>query len=218
MDKFTNILNEKLKINKNTVKRSILFTDIVGSAKLWVSNPDEMIKALEKQSDLFYKLVEKTDGIIKKTIGDAYMISFKEIEESIEFAIELQKNIKETPIKIGKNNIQIRIGICYGNLHKSVNKIQNYELVDYFGNVVNTAARIEGKVCKPGNVAFTSFINDIDVKDMLKDYDVDCIKFKNDGDEVKRSSRLLTDVHRYYYKDVKELKGLDEVTVYHIKL
>jgi len=218
MKKFTTILNEKMEIGKGTVKLSVLFTDIVDSAEKWRYSKEDMIKSLEQQSILFDNLSKKHKGIIVKSIGDAYMVSFKKIEDSIKFAIDLQNELKENPIKVNNKNINIRIGICYGEVHETIIELQGHKMIDYMGNVVNSAARIEGKVCKPGNIVFSSFDENIDVKDLLKDYKVDFIKFKNEGDETKRSSRLLTDVQRYYYKDIKELKGIKEIEVYHINL
>ena len=218
MKKFTTILNEKMEIGKGTVKLSVLFTDIVDSAEKWRYSKEDMIKSLEQQSILFDNLSKKHKGIIVKSIGDAYMVSFKKIEDSIKFAIDLQNELKENPIKVNNKNINIRIGICYGEVHETIIELQGHKMIDYMGNVVNSAARIEGKVCKPGNVVFSSFDENIDIKDLLKDYKVDFIKFKNEGDEAKRSSRLLTDVQRYYYKDIKELKGIKEIEVYHINL
>jgi len=218
MKKFTTIINEKMEMEKGTIKLSILFTDIVDSAEMWRDNKEDMMKALEQQSILFDNLSKKHKGIIVKSIGDAYMVSFKKIEDSIKFAIELQNELKENPIKVNNKNINIRIGICYGEVHETTIELQGHKMIDYMGNVVNSAARIEGKVCKPGNVVFSSFDENIDIKDLLKDYKVDFIKFKNEGDEAKRSSRLLTDVQRYYYKDIKELKGIKEIEVYHINL
>jgi hypothetical protein len=218
MKKFTNILNEKMEIEKGTIKMSILFTDIVDSAEMWRDNKEDMMKSLEQQSILFDNLSKKHKGIIVKSIGDAYMVSFKKIEDSIKFAIELQNELKENPIKVNNKNINIRIGICYGEVHETIIELQGHKMIDYMGNVVNSAARIEGKVCKPGNVVFSSFDENIDIKDLLKEHKVDFIKFKNEGDDVKRSSRLLTDVQRYYYKDIKELKGIKEIDVYQINL
>jgi len=218
MKKFTTILNEKMEIEKGTIKLSVLFTDIVDSAEKWRDSKEDMMKSLEQQSILFDNLSKKHKGIIVKSIGDAYMVSFKKIEDSIKFAIELQNELKENPIKVNNKNINIRIGICYGEVHETTIELQGHKIIDYMGNVVNSAARIEGKVCKPGNVVFSSFDENIDIKDLLKDYKVDFIKFKNEGDEAKRSSRLLTDVQRYYYKDIKELKGIKEIEVYHINL
>ena len=103
-------------------------------------------------------------------------------------------------IKVKNKNIEIRIGICYGEVHETTIELQGHKMIDYMGNVVNSAARIEGKVCKPGNVVFSSFSDNIDIKNLLKDYKIDITKFKNEGDEVKRSSRLLTDIQRYYYE------------------
>lgn len=218
MKKFTNILNEKIYINKDTINKSILFTDIIKSAEKWKDSKNDMMLALEEQSIRFDFFCKKHNGFIIKTIGDAYMVSFDTIKDSIEFAINIQKDLKENPIKVKNNNIKIRIGISYGPVYDTIVQVQNKSLIDFLGYTVNLASRIESNVCNPGNVTFASHLKNINIKDILKDYSVDVIRFKNEDNDVKRSARLLTDVQRYYYKDIEELKGINEIDVYHINL
>lgn len=205
-------------IKEDVLNKSILFTDIIKSAEKWKDSKEEMMLALEEQSIRFDSFVRKHGGFIIKTIGDAYMVSFDNIKNSIEFGIDVQNDLKNNPIKVKNNNVQIRIGICYGPVYDTVVQIQNTELIDYLGYTVNAAARIEGKVCDPGNIAFSSILKNINIKDLLKDYSVDVVRFRNEGDDTRRSARLLTDVQRYYYRDIEDLKGLEEIDVYHINL
>jgi len=215
-------INEKLSIkNDNIINISILFTDIVKSSELWRDHKNGMMEALEDQSVVFDRISKKYNGTIIKTIGDAYMIAFKTIEESIKCAIELQKKLNDNPIKINNKKIEIRSGICYGPVYETYIDIQGNKLIDYLGNTVNTASRVESKVCKPGNVVFSSIIKDIDndgIEKITEDYDVDMVSFNNTGDEIKSSSRLLTDVQRHTYKNIDELKGINKIDVYQIKI
>lgn len=215
-------INEKLSIKTdNTINISILFTDIVKSSELWRDHKNSMMDALEEQSVVFDKISNKFNGTIIKTIGDAYMIAFKTIEESIECGIELQKELNKNPIKIDKRKIEIRTGICYGPVYETYIDIQGNKLIDYLGNTVNCSSRIESKVCKPGNVVFSSIYKNINTKKIEKiteGYDVDMISFNNTGDEIKSSARLLTDVQRHTYKNIDELKGINKIDVYQIKI
>lgn len=218
----TENINEEIDINeKKTIDVAILFTDMVKSSNGWKNHPSEMINALEEQSIVIDKLVKANKGFICKTIGDSFMISFKKLEESIQCALDLQKELKENPIIIsGKTVTELRVGICYGPVFESKIKIQNTTLKDYFGNTVNTAARLESGVSKAGGVAFaitTEDASDIDVDSIIKDLNVELITFKNKGDEIRRSQRVLTDVHRHIYKNIDKLKGIDKIDVYNIK-
>jgi len=217
---FSQHINEskKKKYGMDIEERTILFTDIKGSSELWNKNEEKMFEALNIHEKQIVDLCEKYNAIILKSIGDAFMLSFKTLKESIDLAIELQHDLKENPIKIGSTSMQLRIGICGGEIYKKVFTRQGNKLEDYFGNVVNTASRMESKVSDVGGVAFAY---DGDVGDLeLDDYDVDVIDFKEDCRVVerKRSERLLTDAHNYMCKNVDELKGVDEVTAYKIKL
>jgi len=216
-------VTESINIHENkTIDVAILFTDMVGSSKLWKESTSEMIIAIEEQSKLVDKISKKYNGLVCKTIGDAFMVSFKKLEDSIQCGIEIQKSLKSNPIKItSKKDTELRIGICFGPVYESTVHIQNVNMKDYFGNTVNTASRVESGVSEAGEVAFaiTSINADqINLDLLLKDYKVELISFTNKGDEVKRSNRTLSDLHRHIYKNIKELKGIDKIDVFKIKL
>jgi class 3 adenylate cyclase len=216
------IINESIDIKSDkTIDVAILFTDMVGSSKLWKDDPENMIIALEQQSKLMDKTCKKFKGYICKTIGDAFMVAFDTIEDAIKCALFIQTELKDNPIPIGKQNTLLRIGICYGPVYSSKIKLQNNITIDYFGNTVNTASRIEGGVSPEGGIAFCITSEDaaeINLDSLLKGLNVDLISFTNKGDEVKRSNRTLTDIHRHIYKNIKQLKGIDKIDVFKIKL
>jgi len=221
-------LNESKKIKgTNTINKCILFTDIKGSSLMWKDDDVKMYNALLKHEDQMFELADKFNGIILKSIGDAYMVSFDELKDAIEFAIELQKDTIKNPIKVGKNKIELRIGFCYGEVHEYKSERQGKKLLDYFGNVVNTASRLESKVSDPGefSFAFQSKQTDKDKEEITKILDEKCKEFKIinytedcKDDKVNRSSRLLSDTHRYVCRSLNKLKGVDETMVYKCKI
>jgi class 3 adenylate cyclase len=133
---------------------AMLFTDVVGSSKMWSDDPKTMDTQLDKHFKLMDGLARKRGGFVVKTIGDAFMIYFpkseKSLENAVEFAIEVTK----------QETLPLRIGICSGKMTSKKCRIQNVELVDFFGDVVNTASRMESKVAEEGGIAFTS-VDDI---------------------------------------------------------
>lgn len=213
-------LDEKIYLKKDTKEVSILFMDLVKSSEKWLDDEDEMLSVLSDVSELFDEISVDYNGLVVKSIGDAYMMKFDTLFDSVSFALHIQKELKDNPIKFKKKDIQFRIGICEGNVYEIEQDIQKFKLVDYLGNTVGSAARIESKVAEDGKIAFASIINKDDkkVNKLLEDYKVDLITFSNKGDEHKRSFRILTDIQKHTFKDIEELKGVDEIEVYKINI
>jgi len=129
---------------------TMLFTDVVGSSEMWSDDPQTMNIQIDKHFRVMDNLARKYGGFVVKTIGDAFMIYFPKSKNSlrnaIDFAVEVLR-IEELPL---------RIGICSGNMTAKKCRIQNVAVVDFFGDVVNTASRMESKVAEPGGIAFTA--------------------------------------------------------------
>lgn len=213
-------LNEKIYLDKDTKEVSILFMDLVKSSEKWVKDEIEMLSVLSDVSELLDENVVKYKGLVVKSIGDAYMLKFDILYDSVNFGLFIQKELKENPINFKKDNIKFRLGICEGNVYEIEQDIQNYKLKDYLGNTVGSAARVEAKVAEDGEIAFATMNKKKDKKidELLSDYKVDMITFNNTGNETKRSFRILSDIQKHIFKNVKELKGVDEIDVYKVKL
>ena len=134
-------------------KPTMLFTDVVGSSKMWSDDPQTMNIQLDKHFKIMDNLARKYSGFVVKTIGDAFMIYFPKSEKSLENAVDFAVEVIKT------EELPLRIGICSGNMTAKKCRIQSAELLDFFGDVVNTAARMESKVAEPGGIAFTSVHN-----------------------------------------------------------
>jgi class 3 adenylate cyclase len=150
---------------------TMLFTDVVGSSKMWSEDPQTMNAQIDKHFQLMDGLARKFGGFVVKTIGDAFMIYFSKADDSLEKAIGFAKEVH------AKESLPLRIGICHGQMKAKKCKVQNVELLDFFGDVVNTASRMESKVAQPGQIAFTSVtdiseqIESIKKKHQIKEID-----------------------------------------------
>jgi class 3 adenylate cyclase len=138
-------------IEKTANVPTMLFTDVVGSSKMWSDDPLSMSKQLLDHHDLVNKLSEKYGGWVVKTIGDAFMVYFEASENSLVSALKFAKDLTKLEKKY-----QLRIGACSGNMESRTYRLQKVDLKDFFGNAVNTASRMESKVCEDKGVAFTS--------------------------------------------------------------
>lgn len=203
------------------VKKCLLFTDIKKSSTLWEKYGNKMNLALTKHNDQIVSLCKKHNGLIIKMIGDAYMISFNSFKDGISFAYDMCILQKEKSVNLSKNDsINIRMGLCYGDINIKKTKIQNKELIDLFGSPVNMASRMESKVSDVGGFAFSLYgekkINK-NIISLLKKYEnlkyvLQLYTFK-DCQKINRSERLLM-TEQLQCINAEELKGVGEVLVY----
>ncbi|MDD5770513.1 MAG: adenylate/guanylate cyclase domain-containing protein [Candidatus Gracilibacteria bacterium] len=127
--------------NINTQNGVILFTDLKDfTLKTSLLTQKQIDNILDDQDKLMLLNLKKYSGIIIKTIGDSYMIFFDTPKNSLLFAIEIQKLLKEynKDKRISLHKIEIRISINYGILNKK-NTLNGH---DFFGDSVNLASRV----------------------------------------------------------------------------
>jgi class 3 adenylate cyclase len=163
--------NEIMEAKSNKLP-SVMFTDVVGSSRMWTDDKMVMKKRIDAHFDLITDIVKKYDGFIVKTIGDAFMIYFKESEDSLSKAIECGLEILKS------ETLPLRVGICQGPMQEKTYTLQNARLKDFFGNVVNVASRMESKVADPEGIAFSSVVNV--PKSIIKKYSPEVLE----GDRV----------------------------------
>ena len=131
---------------------TMVFTDVVGSSKMWSDDPITMIGQLEAHHKLVDTIAQKNNGWIVKTIGDAFMVYFEQSDYSLFNAIKFSKELI-----LSEKAYNLRVGICQGHMDEKTYSIQKVELKDFFGNAVNSASRMESKVSEVGGtIAFSS--------------------------------------------------------------
>src|SRR6516165_9565321 len=111
-------------------------TDIVGSTALWDSQPDAMSSALADHDALVAEVVSKHGGqlIKSKGEGDSTFSVFEAPLSAISAAEELVRSLGSWSWPPG--GLRVRVGIHSGQA--------NTRAGDWFGSVVNRAARIRG--------------------------------------------------------------------------
>ena len=171
---------------------AMLFTDVVGSSKMWSDDPQTMSIQLDKHFKIMDNLARKYGGFVVKTIGDSFMIYFGKSEKSLEVAIGFAVEV------LKYEELPLRIGICSGKMTSKKCRIQDVELVDFFGDVVNTASRMESKVAEKGGIAFTSVDN---ISNQLK--------------SISKKYRKLTKIEG---TGIPDLHGVKVPVVYKINL
>lgn len=132
------------------LKVTILFTDVKGSTKLYNTLGDmKAFSLIREHFKILFEVISNNNGIPVKTIGDAIMGVFLNEEDGLKASLEMQENL----IKFygdKKQKIEIRIGVHTGSsLLVNLN-----EKLDYFGQSVNRAARIESSA-EPNEVVIS---------------------------------------------------------------
>jgi class 3 adenylate cyclase len=119
-----------------------LFSDLVGSTRLYERKGDGNAFALvQKHFDVMIPIIRQQQGGVVKTIGDAVMAVFTDSQTALKASLEIlqafaQRNKQFPP----DEQIIIKLG-----LHKGPCIVLNLnDKLDYFGNTVNLAARIQG--------------------------------------------------------------------------
>ena len=151
---------------------SFLFTDIVGSTKLWEKFPATMGAALARHDEILRTTCESHDGYVFKTVGDAFCVAFPTMSDALLAAIESQRKLRdENWGDIG--NIKVRMGIHAGTAE--------FRDRDYFGGVLNRVSRIESAA--HGGQILTSQVS----VDLVQDEPLGGIAFKALGEHRLRN-------------------------------
>ncbi|MBK9973449.1 MAG: adenylate/guanylate cyclase domain-containing protein [Planctomycetes bacterium] len=120
---------------------TILFTDLVGSTAMYNDLGDARAFSLvNTHFEVLHALVEKHQGAIVKTIGDAIMAVFTKPENALRAAHELHQQVDKYVREKGhERGCELKIGLHEGPcIAVTLN-----EKLDYFGTTVNLAARVQ---------------------------------------------------------------------------
>ena len=120
---------------------TIVFTDLKSSTQLYERVGD--LKAFElvrRHFDGVARAIASNGGALVKTIGDAVMAAFTRASDALAAAIAMQDEIDKFNAEYGGREIVLKIGMHRG---ASIAVTLNDSL-DYFGQTVNIAARVQG--------------------------------------------------------------------------
>jgi class 3 adenylate cyclase len=116
--------------------QTLLFTDIVGSTQLYGNLGDtKAFNTVHAHFVALQDIIGSKRGAVVKTIGDAMMAAFQRPEDALEAAIEIQQKFEGNEEDALTLRISLHRGICL-----AVGLESN---IDYFGNTVNYAARMQ---------------------------------------------------------------------------
>jgi class 3 adenylate cyclase len=120
---------------------TLLFTDLKGSTAMYERIGDlKAFSLVQQHFEHLGKAIQERHGAVVKTIGDAVMASFEKPADAVAAALQMLKEIEAFNQSQGSNEIILKIGIHRGT---SIAVTLN-ERLDYFGQTVNIAARVQG--------------------------------------------------------------------------
>ena len=112
---------------------TFLFTDIEGSTRLWEEHPHAMSIALARHDTLLRQCIEANQGVVFKTIGDAFCAAFATASDGLAAALAAQCSLDAEPWPEG---LALRVRMA---LHTGTAESRDG---DYFGQPLNRVARL----------------------------------------------------------------------------
>ncbi len=163
----TQLINEAEGITVNDL--TYLFTDLKGSTQLYDTVGDGNAFFLVRQHfDTLNKVVAAQSGVIVKTIGDAIMAAFETPQAGVAAAIEMIEELAAFNKNIS-HALNLKIGVHQGRSFA----VTLNDRIDYFGQNVNIAARIQ-TLADANEVYISREVMDAPgVRDILKAHSVE---------------------------------------------
>jgi adenylate cyclase len=120
---------------------AILFTDLTGSTALYTKAGDAAaFRLVDDHFDVLRKVIDAGGGCVVKTMGDAIMASFLEPNVCLRASIKCMREF-ETFRKAHRNGADtgLKLGFYAGPCYV----VTANETIDYFGQTVNCASRVQ---------------------------------------------------------------------------
>ena len=139
---------------------SMVFTDIKNSTTLWENHPLAMQSAIKSHNEVMRRQLRVIGGYEVKTEGDAFMVCFPTATAALLWCFVVQQHllevdwppeilntihcseVRDADDQLIYRGLSVRMGIHWGNPVCEPDPVTSR--MDYFGPMVNRAARISG--------------------------------------------------------------------------
>lgn len=125
---------------------TFLFTDIEGYSTLERRFGAALQPIMEEHNRIIEEMARECQGYRSRIMGDAFFIVFPTPSEGVRCAVEAQRALSQTHWQVADKEgelspieFRVRIGLHTGEARR---ELREGERADYFGNAVNTAARV----------------------------------------------------------------------------
>jgi adenylate cyclase len=131
---------------------TVLCADVYGYSRLMGADEAGTLGTLRRYRASIAGLVERHDGRIVNTWGDAVIAEFPSVVEAVQCAVEIQQEISNQETNPPHaDRMQFRIGINLGDVMVDGS--------DIYGDGVNVAARLQ-ELAEPGGVVISASVYD----------------------------------------------------------
>ncbi len=130
-------------LHLNIRSLTVLFTDLKGSTDLYDKLGDaDAYHLIQSHFNILSQAVRAHRGAIVKTMGDAIMASFSSPNDASQAALLMAQGIVQ--FNREHNQSHLKLGLKVGLHEGTVLAVNADERLDYFGQTVNIAARVQG--------------------------------------------------------------------------
>lgn len=127
---------------------TILCADVHGYSRLMEADETGTLADLQRHRTAITRLVERHDGRIVNTWGDAVIAEFASVVEAVQCAIEIQQEVSsEGADPLRPQRMRFRIGINLGDVMIDGD--------DIYGDGVNIASRLQ-ELAEPGGIVISN--------------------------------------------------------------
>jgi TolB-like protein/Tfp pilus assembly protein PilF len=129
-----------------------MFTDMIGYTALGQRNEPLSLVLVEEQRKLIRPILSRHNGREVKTMGDSFLVDFRNALDAVRCAYDIQRATREFNISLpAEKRIHLRVGVHLGDVVESPGDIS--------GDAVNVASRIE-PLAEDGGVCITRQVYD----------------------------------------------------------
>jgi len=125
---------------------AIMYTDIVGFSRMMERDESGTLKILQFHNTLVTDIVTKRHGTVIKTIGDAFLVDFRNTVEALQCAMEIQEAVYAHNKAGSSQPLLMRIGLHLGDIY--------FFADDALGEGINIASRLQS-FARPGSICFS---------------------------------------------------------------
>lgn len=134
---------------------AIMYTDLSGfSRRVAEFGVIHFLQTIHESFQLHAPVIDRHSGFLLKVEGDSMMVIFRNVNEALECAIEMQRvTQRHNQERAPEDKVLLCIGLGYGDMLRIAEE-------DVFGSEVNAASKLGEDSAKAGEILVTGAVRD----------------------------------------------------------